>query len=75
MIFSRHHGGPGQFRSAPEFDFFRRIFFDKSTPAIFDDGEIGNETIKKKKAFSDMGDSETVLKEGLGKPTQMRWLS
>ncbi|CAK9091926.1 Uncharacterized protein SCF082_LOCUS43283 [Durusdinium trenchii] len=63
MMFSRYHGGNGQFRSAPEFDFFRGIFFDKATPAIFDDGEIGNETIKKKKAFSDVGDSETILKE------------
>ena len=32
-------------------------------PCIFDDGEIGNEAIKKKKAFSDVGDSETILKE------------
>ncbi|CAK9063141.1 unnamed protein product [Durusdinium trenchii] len=53
----------GHSLSAPEFDFFRGIFFDKATPAIFDDGEIGNETIKKKKAFSDVGDSETILKE------------
>ena len=66
MMFSRYHGGNGQFRSAPEFDFFRGIFFDKATPAIFDDGEIGNETIKKKKAFSDVGDSETILKERPG---------
>ncbi|CAK9021514.1 Uncharacterized protein SCF082_LOCUS15385, partial [Durusdinium trenchii] len=63
MMFSQYHGGNGQFRSAPEFDFFRGIFFDKATPAIFDDGEIGNETIKKKKAFLDVGDSETILKE------------
>ena len=63
MMFSRYHGGRGYFRSAPEFDFFRGIFFDKTTPCIFDDGEIGNEAIKKKKAFSDVGDSETILKE------------
>lgn len=63
MMFSRYHGGCGQFRTAPEFDFFRGIFFDKCTPCIFDDGEIGNETIKKKKALSDVGDSEAILKE------------
>lgn len=68
MMFSRYHGGCGQFRAAPEFDFFRGIFFDKATPAIFDDGEIGNEAIKKKKAFSDVGDSETILKERLETP-------
>ena len=72
MMFSRYHGGCGQFRTAPEFDFFRGIFFffffDKATPAIFDDGEIGNEAIKKKKAFSDVGDSETILKERLETP-------
>lgn len=68
MMFSRYHGGCGQFRTAPEFDFFRGIFFDKATPAIVDDGEIGNEAIKKKKAFSDVGDSETILKERLETP-------
>eukprot|EP00438_Fugacium_kawagutii_P033072 Skav214284 [mRNA] locus=scaffold7438:20461:24713:- [translate_table: standard] len=70
MMFSRYHGGGGQFRSAPAFDFFRGIFFDKAAPAIFDDGEIGNETIKKKKAFSDVGDSETILKKRLGHAAQ-----
>ena len=32
-------------------------------PAIFDDGEIEAEPIKKKKAFSDVGDLETILRE------------
>jgi hypothetical protein len=45
MMFPRYH------QSAPEFDFFRGIFFDKLTPCIFDDGGAGNETVKKKNAF------------------------
>ena len=39
------------------------VFFDKTCPALYDDGEIGGELIKKKKAFSDVGDQETILKE------------
>ena len=46
-----------------DFDFFRGVHLDKSIPALYDDGEIGNEPIKKKKAFSDVGDTETILKE------------
>ena len=34
-------------------------------PAIFGGGEIGSETVKKKKAFSDEADSEASLKERL----------
>ena len=63
MMFSRYHGGTGTFRSASDFDFFRGVFFDKTCPALYDDGEIGGEIIKKKKAFSDVGDQETILKE------------
>ena len=63
MMFSRHHGGSGTFRSASDFDFFRGVFFEKTCPALYDDGEIGGELIKKKKAFSDVGDQETILKE------------
>ena len=63
MMFSRHYGGTGTFRTASEFDFFRGLFFEKTCPAVFDDGTIGNETIKKKKAFSDVGDQETITKE------------
>ena len=37
MMFSRYHGGGGQFRSAEDFDFFRGIFFGKATPALYDD--------------------------------------
>lgn len=63
MAFSRYHGGTGTFRSASDFDFFRGVFFDKTCPALYDDGEIGGELIKKKKAFSDVSDQETILKE------------
>ena len=63
MMFSRYHNGAGTFRTASDFDFFRGIFFDKTVPALYDDGEIGNEATKKKKAFSDVGDQETILKE------------
>ena len=63
MMFSRYHGGAGTFRSASDFDFFRGVHFDKSIPALYDDGETGSEPIKKKKAFSDVGDTETILKE------------
>ncbi|CAJ1327952.1 unnamed protein product [Effrenium voratum] len=54
MMFSRYHGGAGTFRSASDFDFFRGVHFDNSIPALYDDGEIGSEPIKKKKAFSDI---------------------
>ena len=51
MMFSRYHGGGRQFRSAEDFDFFRGIFFGKATPALYDDGDISGEAIKKKKLF------------------------
>lgn len=63
MMLSLYHGGSGTFRSASDFDFFRGVFFEKTCPALCDDGEIGGEPIKKKKAFSDVGDQETILKE------------
>ena len=63
MMFSRFHGGTGTFRSASDFDFFRGVFFDKTCPALYDDGEIGGELIKKKKALSDVGNQETISKE------------
>ena len=49
MMFSRYHGGTGTYRSASDFDFFRGVFFDKTCPALYDDGEIGGELIKKRK--------------------------
>ena len=35
--------------------FPRGVHFDKTVPALYDDGEIGGELIKKKKAFCDVG--------------------
>ncbi|CAJ1397648.1 unnamed protein product [Effrenium voratum] len=61
MMFSRYHGGTGTFRTACDLDFFRGVSFDKTCPGLFDDGEVG--PIKKKKAFSDVGDQETILRE------------
>ena len=63
MMFSRHYGGEGQFRSASDFDFFRGIPFNKATPALYDDGDVSREAIKKKKAFADVGDNEGILRE------------
>ncbi len=39
MMFSRFHGGACTFRSASDLDFFRRVFFDKTCPALYDDGD------------------------------------
>ena len=63
MMFSRYWGGPGQYRSASDLDFFRGVFFDTKTPAIYDDGDISGESVKKKKAYADVGDNETMTKE------------
>ncbi|OLQ01407.1 hypothetical protein AK812_SmicGene15849 [Symbiodinium microadriaticum] len=63
MMFSRYHGGEGCFRSSSDFDFFRGIFFDKTIPAVYDDGDICVESVKKKKAFADVGDEEGMLRE------------
>ncbi|CAE7370889.1 unnamed protein product [Symbiodinium microadriaticum] len=40
-----------------EFDFFRGLHFNKSTPALYDDGDVSLEPIKKK-TFSDVGNNE-----------------
>ncbi|OLQ12517.1 hypothetical protein AK812_SmicGene3591 [Symbiodinium microadriaticum] len=63
MAFSRYHGGNGAFRSSSDFDFFRGLPFNKTIPALYDDGDISDESIKKKKAFCDVGDTEGILKE------------
>ena len=63
MMFSRYFSGEGTFRSSSDFDFFRGIFFDKTIPAVYDDGDICAESVKKKKAFADVGDEEGMLKE------------
>ncbi|CAE7323724.1 unnamed protein product [Symbiodinium sp. CCMP2592] len=63
MMFSRYHGGVGSYRSGSDFDYFRGCPFSTAVPAIYDDGEIGLEPVKKKKAFSDVADTETLTRE------------
>lgn len=63
MMFSQFHGGDGCYRTASELNGFRGVMFTKMVPALFNDEEIGSESAKKKKAFSDVGDIETILKE------------
>ena len=63
MMFSRYHGGTGSYRSGSDFDYFRGCPFTKKVSAIYDDGDIGLEPVKKKKAFSDVADTQTLTKE------------
>ena len=67
MMFSRHHGGIGAFRTTADLDFFKGIPFTKCVPALYDDGSIGMEETKKLKAFCDVGDDESM--------TRARWTS
>ena len=61
MLFSRFHGGDGAFRSTCDLDFFRGIQFSPAIPALYDDGDIGAEAVKWKKA--DVADEETMTRE------------
>ena len=67
MMFSRFHGGTGSFRTSADLDFFKGIPFTKCVPALYDDGSIGGEEVKKLKAFTDVGDDESM--------TRARWTS
>ena len=67
MMFSRFHGGMGNFRATADLDFFKGIPFTKCCPALYDDGSIGGEEAKKLKAFTDVGDDESM--------TRARWTS
>ena len=67
MMFSRYHGGQGTFRTTADLDFFKGIPFTKTVPALFDDGNISGEEVKKIKAFTDVGDDESM--------TRARWTS
>lgn len=60
MMFSRYHGGQGTFRTTADLDFFKGIPFTKTVPALFDDGNISGEEVKKIKAFTDVGDDESM---------------
>ena len=61
MLFSGYHGGDGNFRTAEDFDVFRGLQFN-STPALYDDGDVSLEPIKKN-AFSDVSNNKGILKE------------
>lgn len=63
MMFSRFHGEDGAFRSTCDLDFFRGIHFNPAIPALYDDGDIGAEAVKKKKAFADVADEQTMTRE------------
>ncbi|CAK9068012.1 unnamed protein product [Durusdinium trenchii] len=59
--------GSGTFRTTADLDFFKAIPFTKCVPALYDDGSIGDEEAKKLKAFTDVGDDESM--------TRARWTS
>lgn len=63
MMFSRFHSGDGAFRSTCDLGFFRGIQFTPAIPAFYDDGDIGAEAVKMKKAFADVDDEETMTRE------------
>ena len=71
MMFSRYHGGDGHFRTAEDFDFFRGVHFDKSTPALYDDGDVSLEPIKRKKHFL-MSTTTRVSSRRDGQPQSSR---
>ena len=67
MMFSSYHGGEGTFRTTADLDFFKGIHFSKTVPSLFDDGNTSGEEVKKSKAFTDVGDDESM--------TRARWTS
>ena len=71
MMFSRYHGGDGHFRTAEDFEFFRGVHFNKSTPALYDDGDVSLEPIKRKKHFL-MSTTTRVSSRRDGQPQSSR---
>jgi hypothetical protein len=63
MLWSRHHGSDGVFKTANDIDFFRGTPFTKAMPAIFDDGDVNLQTVAKLKAFADVSDEEAITRE------------
>ena len=49
MMYSRFHGGDGLYQTTCDLDLFRGIQFTKGIPALYDDGDIGNEAVKRKR--------------------------
>ena len=62
MMYFRYHGGQGTFRTTADLDLFKGIPFTKTVPAIFDDGNISGEEVKKIKAFTGVGDDESMTR-------------
>eukprot|EP00439_Symbiodinium_sp_Y106_P018382 s206_g2.t1 len=54
------------FRQASEFDFFRGQTGTLTRPDIFDDGTLSEQPFKKVKAFTDVGNIESMSKERWG---------
>ena len=54
------------FRQASEFDFFRGQSGSIARPDIFDDGSLSEQPFKKVKAFTDVGNIESMSKERWG---------
>ena len=52
------------FRQACEFDFFRGQTGTRLRPDIFDDGTLSDQPFRKVKAFTDVGNIESMSKEG-----------
>lgn len=63
MMFSLFHGGDDAFRLTCEIDFVRGFRFFPSVPSLYDSGDIGAEAVKKKKAFADMAEEQTMTRE------------
>ena len=49
MMYSRFHGGDGLYQTICDLDLFRGIQFTKGIPALYDDGDIDNEAVKRKR--------------------------
>ena len=53
-------------RSASEMDFFRGQEGHVLTPDLYDDGDSNSQSMRKLKAFLDVGETETMSKERWG---------
>ena len=62
-MLSRFHAGVGSYRTGSDFDLFWRCPFSTMVPAIYDDGEIGIEPVKKNNSFLNVADTETLTRE------------
>ena len=72
MLFSRYHGGDGNFRTAEDFDFFRGLHFGKSIPALYDDGDVSLEPIKKRRRSLMLETTKASSRKGGPQPNSSR---